>query len=179
MLLAIVMDAYSIVAQKAKAADPLWSTVSKMYRRWNETRRGERVKLNDVYSKFLAEFKNEKEMMMCKDKLKPDDVCARMDRMPRKQAARTLKAALEKKIAQEEEDNHMDDEKMKDTIKELLVNVEKRMEIIAQDSNYVKVRLNYFDRLQIPGDPEYDFHFGAVTEGGGNEADLPKAIDDV
>jgi hypothetical protein len=180
MLLAIVMDAYSYVSTKAKNADALWTEVSTMMRRARETRKGERVRLNDVYAKFLEDFGgDEHEMLKCTTKIKPDDVCAKMNRMPMKQAKRTLVNALKKKWAADEEKNHMDEETMRDEIKKLLDAVENRAKTIMEDADYVKNRLKYYDRLQIPGDPEYDFHFGEPPDVSAGEPDLPNAIDSV
>mmetsp|Transcript_15519 Transcript_15519/g.24574 ORF Transcript_15519/g.24574 Transcript_15519/m.24574 type:complete len:870 (-) Transcript_15519:59-2668(-) len=180
MLLAIIMDAYTNVAEQAKTADPLWKELQKMWRRKMETRRGERVKLNDVYAKFLEEFDgDEKAMLKCNTKVKPEDVCARMNRMPMKQALRTLGASVKRQWDKEEEESQIDEEGMKDVVKELLENVEKRTNIIMQDAEYVRHRLNYYDRLQVKGDPEYDFHFGGHQEGSTEETDLPSAIDAV
>lgn len=46
------------------------------------------------------------------------------------------------------------------SIKELTAQIEERLQLMLEEMRYLVGRVQYFDRLQLPGDPEYDFHFG-------------------
>merc|ERR1712032_128334 len=46
----------------------------------------------------------------------------------------------------------------------VLDSLERRTDEVEQDSEYMSDKLSYFDRLQVDGDPEYDFHFRDGSE---------------
>jgi hypothetical protein len=181
MLLAIVMDAYNIVKSQAGDASTLLHQMREMKRRALQTRRGERVRLNEIYDVFLKDFGGDEKAMLADDKtlLKPEDVMDKIN-LPRKQATRTLSNALKGKWKAEEAKNTLDEEELKDKIKETLEYVEQRTHSIADDAAYVKERLSYWDRFQVPGDPEYDFHFGGDgSKKDADDLDLTTVVDNV
>jgi len=173
MLLAIVMDAYTEVKGKATNAATLLKQIKEMHRRRVQYRKGERVKLNEIYDVFLAAAQGDEKAMLKDQKLlKPQDVGAKIN-LPMKQATRTLGNALGQKWAEEDQALLVDEETLKEQIKEALEHVEKRTAVIVEDSEYVKDRLSYWDRFQVTGDPEYDFHFG----GHGDQGDVVQDLD--
>merc|ERR1712032_1072379 len=42
---------------------------------------------------------------------------------------------------------------------QVLDSLEQLTDEVEQDSEYMSEKLSYFDRLQVDGDPEYDFYF--------------------
>lgn len=181
MLLAIVMDAYGEVKGKARDAIRLDTQIKEMYRRSLQAWHRQRRKLNDVYDAFLKEAGNDEKAMLQDEKLlKPQDVCSRIE-LPQKQAMRTLVASLKKKWAndKEEEEKTMGEDETKEVIKKTLINVEDRTKLLEKDASYIKERLGYWDRLQVPGDPEYDYHFGEGDAHQHDSVDLAGAVDSV
>jgi hypothetical protein len=182
MLLAIVMDAYTEVKSKAANAATLLHQMQEMQRRRKMYRKGERVKLNEIYDVFLeAANGDEKAMLKNETLLKPEDVGAKIN-LPMKQATRTLGAALAGSWAAEESAAQVDEEELKEQIKECLDNVEKRTAVIVEDAEYIKNRLSYWDRFQVPGDPEYEFHFAHESnnlDGKADDLDLVSVVDNV
>jgi len=64
MLLAIVMDAYSNVKGQAENADSLFMQMYNMHRRWAQFKRGERVRLNDIWDALLRDWNMDDEKML-------------------------------------------------------------------------------------------------------------------
>lgn len=181
MLLAIVMDAYTEVKGKASTAVTLPGQIKEMQRRRTQYKRGERVKLNEIYDVFLADANgDEKAMLKSETLLKPHDVAAKIN-LPLKQATRTLANSLTGWWKELHAAEAVDEEQLKDQIKETLENVEKRTKIIVEDAEYVRQRLSYWDRIQVPGDPEYDLHFSADSSEGkvAEDLDLTMVVDGV
>jgi len=179
MLLAIVMDAYQDVKGKTEGAATLLKQISEMKRRWQMSRRRERVRLNEIYDVFLNEADgDEKKMLKSTTLLTPSDVGAKIN-LPMKQATRTLGAALSQQWRKEKQDAQVDEEQLKEQIKTTLEHVEKRTAVVVEDAEYVKDRLSYWDRIQIPGDPEYDFHFSGDNVDVVEDLDLTTVVDNV
>jgi len=181
MLLAIVMDAYTEVKGKASNAATLPGQIQEMHRRRKQYKRGERVKLNEIYDVFLAAANgDEKAMLKDETPLKPHDVGSKIN-LPLKQATRTLANSLAGHWKEKEAEEAVDEEQLKEAIKETLENVEKRTRVISEDAKYVHDRLSYWDRIQVPGDPEYDLHFGADSAEGKvvEDLDLTTVVDGV
>jgi hypothetical protein len=101
MLLAILMDAYTEVKNDISDAQTLPTQVSEMIRRHRQSKRLERVKLNDIWASYLAEMKDEKDMLNNKDHISSEDVIAKVKGIPRIQAERTIKNA--KKVKERRE----------------------------------------------------------------------------
>lgn len=181
MLLAIVMDAYTEVKGKASTATTLPGQIKEMQRRRTQYKRGERVKLNEIYDVFLADAGgDEKAMLKSETLLKPHDVGVRIN-LPLKQATRTLANSLAGWWKERASEVQLDEEQIKDQIKETLENVEKRTDLIVEDAEYVRQRLSYWDRIQVPGDPEYDLHFSGDSSEGkvAEDLDLTTVVDSV
>merc|ERR1719379_15365 len=87
MLLAIIMDAYTIVKRNMRHAVTLSRQVQEMWRRWRMTRRKERVRLNDIWDALLATHKgDEKEMLDSKRDLSVSIVKELIPGIPLEQA---------------------------------------------------------------------------------------------
>mmetsp|Transcript_29682 Transcript_29682/g.54020 ORF Transcript_29682/g.54020 Transcript_29682/m.54020 type:complete len:891 (-) Transcript_29682:54-2726(-) len=98
VLLAIIMDAYCSVKKNAVNASTLPQQVSQMRRRRRETKKKERVRLNDVWNALLKEHGGNEEEMMSEEnprKLNAEELCDSVDGMKMKQAIRTLNNALD------------------------------------------------------------------------------------
>merc|ERR1712048_872821 len=53
---------------------------------------------------------------------------------------------------------------MGDEIKKELHTNLARVDMMVDDMSFVTKAVDHFDRLQAPGDPEYDFHFGGERQ---------------
>lgn len=99
MLLAIIMENYMKV--KKKISDPalapsLAKQMQEMWRRRQQFKRGERVRLNDIYDAFLALHQgNEKEMLRSTRVLTPSFLLENVRNLQLKQAERTMNNARE------------------------------------------------------------------------------------
>jgi len=93
MLLAILMDSYSRVKTAAENADSLAKQCLTMIRRLKQNRRGERVKLNDIWDSLLEQpdMKGDDSLLLSSSKLlKPEDLLNIVPGIPKSQALRTL-----------------------------------------------------------------------------------------
>mmetsp|Transcript_61269 Transcript_61269/g.154651 ORF Transcript_61269/g.154651 Transcript_61269/m.154651 type:complete len:375 (+) Transcript_61269:145-1269(+) len=75
-----------------------------------------------------------------------------------KQAKRTLENSLAKYESMKEAE--VTEEKKLHGIRDNAKKVEMRIETMMEDMEYMAQRMQYYDRMQANGDPEYDFHFG-------------------
>mmetsp|Transcript_148981 Transcript_148981/g.263435 ORF Transcript_148981/g.263435 Transcript_148981/m.263435 type:complete len:869 (+) Transcript_148981:62-2668(+) len=163
MLLAIVMEAYTEVKEKAKNAETLIKQMKEMRRRRQMFLRGERVKLNQVYDAFLDDAGGNEKAMLHEDRLlTPDVVCKKVAKIQLDQATRTLKSAVKWDEVQNEE--ILDDDAIKDGIRDTLGNIQARTRIMFSEVNNVRDKLTYYHRLQVPGDAEFEYHFGGRSE---------------
>jgi len=102
MLLAILMDAYTEVKNDIEDAQTLPTQVSDMIRRHRQSKRNERVKLNDIWARFLALMKDEKDMLKSTRDITADDLLSEVELMKRNQAERTIKNAKKEKERRDE-----------------------------------------------------------------------------
>jgi len=160
MLLAIIMDAYQVEKEKASDAITLFTQVVDMIRRRRQYKRGERVRLNDIYDTFLQEYKgDDKRMMEMKTVITAEYLVATVPKMPYKQAHRTLVNSLARWDGMKK--GHPNEEDLKAEVKQGLADLERRVGAIRDDLMYIVEQLDYFDRMEASGDPTYDFYFGA------------------
>merc|ERR1712032_1766322 len=91
MLLAIVMESYAAVKEQTQDAVTLMKQVSEMVRRARQSRKGLRVRLNDVYAKLLDEHHHqEDELLHSKENIYLSDLLATVPGIPKQQAERTM-----------------------------------------------------------------------------------------
>jgi len=109
MLLAILMDAYTEVKNDIEDAQTLPTQVSEMIRRHRQSKRNERVKLNDIWASFLALMKDEKDMLQSDRSITAEDLLSEVERMKKNQAERTIKNAKKEKERRETERFTQDD----------------------------------------------------------------------
>jgi len=167
MLLAVIMDAYKEEKARTKTAQTLANQTYDIYRRWRQFKRGERVRLNDIWDVFCEEYGgDEKAMLKDQRMLKASYLTEKVPKLQPTQAKRLLEnslAAYENAIDAEITESHQ----LKG-IKEGAAKVELRIEQMLEEMKCLTGRVQYYDRLQAYGDPEYDFHFGSegrsVTE---------------
>merc|ERR1712186_83921 len=88
----------------------------------------------------------------------PEYLISNVPRMQMNQARRTLANSL--KFQRKQASANVTDEDIKEAIKSKLDTLTGRTEAVNNDMKYVTAKIAHFDRLQAPGDPEYDFHFG-------------------
>lgn len=94
MLLAIIMESYGHVAAKASEAVSVFRQGSEIYRRWKQSRRKERVRLNDIWDAMMKEQGvSEVEFLASKQKVFPDYLQDVVPGIPKAQAVRTLNNA--------------------------------------------------------------------------------------
>ena len=160
MLLAIIMDAYQVEKFKASDATTLWQQVLDMIQRRRQYQRGERVRLSDVFEVFRKEFKGrEKEMMSSERIISVEYLVTHVTRMPYKQAYKTLVNAL--KRDEELSNGFMSEEQVNKQVESTLDTFAAKIAAVREDVEFVADQLDFWDRLQAPGDSEYDFYFGA------------------
>lgn len=93
MLLAILMDAYSVVNGEVEDAVTLPEQISGIVRRRRQFLAGERVRLTDVWNAYFKLYKDEKEMLSSALIITPEDIKETVPGIPLMQAIRTLKQA--------------------------------------------------------------------------------------
>jgi len=93
MLLAILMDSYSVVKSETSEMKSLPAQITDMLRRRRQNRRKERVKLNAIWEHWWVAMKEdlamEKEMLDSKRLIAPSDILATVPGIPKSQAKRT------------------------------------------------------------------------------------------
>eukprot|EP00928_Gymnodinium_smaydae_P027016 TRINITY_DN21032_c0_g1_i1.p1 TRINITY_DN21032_c0_g1~~TRINITY_DN21032_c0_g1_i1.p1 ORF type:complete len:823 (-),score=163.62 TRINITY_DN21032_c0_g1_i1:94-2562(-) len=94
MLLAILMDSYAAVSAEVTDAQTLPQQVSEIIRRHRQSKRKERVKLNDVFAAYFAIIKDEKDMLESKELITANDLIREVEGMKMNQATRTIRNAL-------------------------------------------------------------------------------------
>ncbi|CAE8736463.1 unnamed protein product, partial [Polarella glacialis] len=160
MLLAIIMDAYAGEKEKASNAETLMQQISSMIRRRRQFKKGERVRLNDVWNIFAAEFKGDEKAMLESDRMiTPEYLVSSVPRMPFKQAHRTLVNSLQRE--QNIKMGHPTEQDTKEAIKVGMEALEIRSDQVRDDVEFMAETFDYFDRFQAPGDKVHDFYFGA------------------
>jgi len=159
MLLAVIMDAYTEEKARSTSAQTLMEQTWDIYRRWRMFRRGERVRLNDIWDAFEKEYQGDiKAMLKDERMLKVGFLTEHVQHLQAKQAKRTLENALESFETNIERDKT--EEFKVEEISNFAAHTEARLEIVLKELTWMADRIKYFDRLQAKGDPEFDFHFG-------------------
>lgn len=159
MLLAIIMDAYTAEKNKAGSAETLWEQSWQMRRRRLEFLAKERVRLNDIRDFFLQEADMDEKAMLKSDRLiKPSFLLDHVPRIQFKQANRLLVKSLEFQMKVQTAD--ITDEDIKEDIKTNIHRVDKRAIAITEDARSIANVINHYDCMEVPGDREYDVHFG-------------------
>ncbi|CAE7683798.1 pkd-2 [Symbiodinium pilosum] len=159
MLLAIVLDSYAYEKEKASELKTLLQQLWEVVRRRQERRHGLRVNLQEIWDAFLVEFNYDVKAMMVNRTLITPDSLMKLARcsMEYFKKSRTLalgsglrlsefafgsgKRCIRTGPAERLEIGHLTDEAPEDTV-----------ELVAE-------KLDYFERLQAPGDATYDFYF--------------------
>eukprot|EP00931_Biecheleriopsis_adriatica_P050012 TRINITY_DN28942_c0_g1_i1.p1 TRINITY_DN28942_c0_g1~~TRINITY_DN28942_c0_g1_i1.p1 ORF type:complete len:906 (-),score=135.37 TRINITY_DN28942_c0_g1_i1:91-2778(-) len=159
MLLAIIMDAYQVEKEKASDATTLMRQIMDMVRRRRQFKRGERVRLNDVWAVFCSRSHgDEKAMMASEEKIKAELLVSIVPRMPFKQAHRTLVNSLSRwdRLSK----GYPSFEDTINEVEETLITLERRVGLVKDDVMYAAEQLDFFDRVTVPDDYEHDFYFG-------------------
>ncbi|CAJ1350550.1 unnamed protein product, partial [Effrenium voratum] len=160
MLLAIIMDAYQMEKYKASDATTLWQQIRDLIQRRRQYTRGERVRLSDVWNTFRKQFAGkEKAMLSSENMISVEFLVKNVTRMPYKQAYRTLVSALERDALLTK--GFLTEEQVNKHVEMTLEQMDKKIQDIKADLDFVADKLDFFDRLQAAGDAEYDFYFGA------------------
>jgi len=159
MLLAVIMDAYTEEKARARTAMSLKDQSFDILRRYRQFKRGERVRLNDIWAVFEEEYKGDVKAMLADDRMiKVSFLTENVRHLQPKQAKRTLENSLAKYESMKEAE--VTEEKKLHGIRDNAKKVEMRIETMMEDMEYMAQRMQYYDRMQANGDPEYDFHFG-------------------
>jgi hypothetical protein len=164
MLLAIIMEAYNAVKAEAAEMDTLAQQTKLIYRRWRDFKAGKRVRLTDVLNYFEDEVEGDhKKMLASKRMITPDFLTQKVTNMKHTQALRTLTNSLQHH--KRESSLGIPDQKVLDEIKANIEHVGAREGQIVDNTVYVKEMLSHYDRLEAPGDAEYEFYFpeGSAT----------------
>jgi len=160
MLLAIIMDAYQVEKFKASDTTTLWQQVLDMIQRRRQYQRSERVRLTDIFEVFRKQYKGkEKEMMSSDRMISVEYLVTHVTRMPYRQAYKTLVNAL--KRDEELSNGFMSEEQVNKQVESTLDAFAAKIQAVKDDVEFVSDQLDFWDRLQAPGDSEYDFYFGA------------------
>lgn len=163
MLLAILMDAYTAVKESAANAQTLIQQIKEMDRRRKQYKRGERVRLTDVWNWFEADANGDVKAVLSNDRsITADFLVSNVPRMKLNQAKRTLENSL--KAKQEAETAPVGD----GDLKEPLTNISKRAQIIQADVTYTKERIDFYDNLDLSLD---EFAGYALPNGCGDLSD--------
>ncbi|CAE6963382.1 pkd-2 [Symbiodinium sp. CCMP2592] len=158
MLLAIVLDSYSLEKEKASELKTLLEQLGEVVRRRQERRRGQRVNLQEIWNAFLAEFNYDvKSMMVNRTLITPDSLMNAVPQIPAQQALRTLAHALQRQ--ERLEIGHLTEEELKRELHKNLEDMQEKVTDVCRDVEQVVEKLDYFERLQAPGDATYDFYF--------------------
>eukprot|EP00747_Dinoflagellata_sp_TGD_P156943 gnl/TRDRNA2_/TRDRNA2_177704_c0_seq1.p1 gnl/TRDRNA2_/TRDRNA2_177704_c0~~gnl/TRDRNA2_/TRDRNA2_177704_c0_seq1.p1 ORF type:complete len:393 (+),score=59.09 gnl/TRDRNA2_/TRDRNA2_177704_c0_seq1:100-1179(+) len=96
MLLAIIMDAYLEVKKNTSDAVTLTGQIKEMWRRHRGYKRGERVRLNDIYDAFAKEDPDELSMLNSDRLITAKFLLDLVPGIPANQASRGLKQAHQK-----------------------------------------------------------------------------------
>jgi hypothetical protein len=140
MLLAILMDAYAEVKMDLADAQTLPTQVSEMIRRSRQSKRRERVKLNDIWAAFLAEMKDEKDMLNSKEIITRDVLLEKVERIPTSQAERTIKNAKKAKEKREAKPFRQED------VKEDLEKINLMTTIIKENARQLRRQVEVYDK---------------------------------
>lgn len=183
MLLGIILDAYTCEKTKAKGAVTLPTQISEMYRRWRQFRNGDRVRLNDIMDSFMQDANGDlKSVLESRVMWTPQMLLTKVPRIRENQALRTLVNAVKKK--QEAESMEITEQDTLNEIDQRLQSTERRASATHGYTKYISERVSYYDRLHVPQDPEYDYHFGGDVDGlsleaRGLEENINNAVTDV
>lgn len=159
MLIAILMEAYSAVKQKNGDAATLAQQMQTIWRRFRQTKAGERVRLNEVWTHFMKEHGNDAKTVLESERpITPDYLIENVPGMKFAQAKRTLGESL-KSHNEELEAQKAEGINVNDEIKRLIESVSDRSETIQGELQWCKGRLEYYDSVEVPGDPEFDYYF--------------------
>jgi len=144
MLLAIIMEAYSVEKEKAGTAETLIQQTRSIVRRSREFRKGKRVRLNDILEAFETElldaeyYGNMKALYQDGTRrLKEDYVVNLVQKnMPRPQAARLLRQAAAKDV-KNKMGEEPSEEQMMETISDSLDRMATYDKEVRDDVDYV------------------------------------------
>jgi len=159
MLLAMFMDAYTAVKKKASNAQTLSEQMFDMKRRRGMYTRGERVRLNDIWNVFAAEYNGDEHLMLNQTrKITVEFLMENVPMLQFTQAKRTLTNSVisEQRISE----GDIEEDKIMDDIRSTCSSLRNRTQYIIKDLSYAVERTRYYDRVQASGDLEYEFHFG-------------------
>jgi len=93
MVLAILMDAYSVVKSQASVMMTVPQHISEMLRRRRLVREKRTVRLSDIWYAYVEKFPNSREMMESEAVITPDDLVKAVPGLPLSQAKRTIHSA--------------------------------------------------------------------------------------
>lgn len=152
MLLAILMDAYGEVKQHAGNAVTLQRQISEMIRRRKMFKRGERVRLNDIWDCFFKEIGDEKEMLDPKNprKITPKFLLEHVPHIPLSQAKRTLKNSMET------HEKKLHEPYTLDHAKEQIEKIDERTRLIRDEVLFTKEKIEYYDTMEVDHEHEHD-----------------------
>jgi hypothetical protein len=176
MLLAIIMEAYTKEKAKAESQDELWVQMADMWRRRQQFKQGKRVRLNDVMDAFDQVYKGDQKAMLSEDKqLSADYLLSTVPKLRPNQATRLLCKSLEKH--QKDSKGDVSEQEVRDEIKSELQHLTNREEQISREVAFVRQVVSNYDRLEVPGDTEYEYYFG--TRDDRDEVNVDVSVSDM
>merc|ERR1739848_450535 len=156
MLLAIIMDAYTYEKAKAGAAETLVAQAKKIYNRSQSSKKGERVRLNDIidgYERLIdIEYEGEKHRLYDdKRPLHVEHVKEHVPEIKEEQANRLLCKAKQSDIDSKAGENPTPEE-IAESIKQTLKHLEQNEQKIKADVDYCWRVVRDYDLLDPSGD---------------------------
>eukprot|EP00927_Polykrikos_kofoidii_P019341 TRINITY_DN19030_c0_g1_i1.p1 TRINITY_DN19030_c0_g1~~TRINITY_DN19030_c0_g1_i1.p1 ORF type:complete len:860 (-),score=125.80 TRINITY_DN19030_c0_g1_i1:263-2842(-) len=163
MLIAIILEAYSDVADRARSTETLLQQTQNIWRRRKEFRTGRRVRLQDIIHSFEKHGEGDHEAILTDNRrITPEFLVGHVPKMQRKQAERLLCRAYEQHVKKLEE--RQTDQTQRNKVQQMIESMtEREMEIRSTVGN-VRQLVSEYDRVEVCGDPEYDYYF--MTEQG-------------
>merc|ERR1719375_871439 len=141
MMLAILMESYAYVKAQAGNAQPLQRQISEMVRRRRQFKRGQRVRLNDIWNSFWQEASDEKELLQSDRVIYPLDLVERVKGMPPSQAKRTMKNAMDSA----ESSNGFDEDDVLGHMKHL----EECTRMVKERVNFMQAKISSYDSMEV------------------------------
>jgi len=145
IMLAILMEAYSNVKNATRDSLTVAQQIKKMYRRWQQARQMQRVRLNDIFDALLHSEGGDEEAMLKNPKhVFPDQLEKTVPNLKAEQAVRTLT------------DSQKDHEKRNSepfTVHSMSVNISKvkeRMDNALVCSAFVATKMDEYDEIERP-----------------------------
>eukprot|EP00927_Polykrikos_kofoidii_P019342 TRINITY_DN19030_c0_g1_i2.p1 TRINITY_DN19030_c0_g1~~TRINITY_DN19030_c0_g1_i2.p1 ORF type:complete len:866 (-),score=138.98 TRINITY_DN19030_c0_g1_i2:486-3083(-) len=163
MLLAIIMEAYSEVAAHAQSTETLLQQVQNVLRRRKEFRTGRRIRLQDIIRSFEKDSEGDHEAMLSENrKITPEFLVGHVPKMQRKQAERLLCRAYEQNAKALEE--RQTEQTQKTKVQKMIESIAAQEKEILNTVGNVTELIREFDRVEVCGDPEYDYYFTTEQE---------------